>query len=150
MAVAVDFSICHQASVSSRADPAIPLAKSAERAAYKIKKYGQACKDQNLDFMPVVMEATGALGQSAKDFFNILAANATVLHDEEVSVSKHAKIEQAVSIALFRSQGNKFVAATAKHRGQQCYLNEGHSPPGASRPGRAAGFHLRGSFPRRS
>jgi uncharacterized protein (UPF0212 family) len=116
-AVVIDLSICHHSAVSSRAEEAVPLAKSDERAKVKIAKYEKLCNDMNLDFMPVVFESTGALGQSAKDFFAVLSANSTTLPDESMSSSNFSKTMQYIAVSLARSDGNKFVVAAARYKG---------------------------------
>ena len=125
-AVVVDFSVCHHMAHSSGADDETPLGRAAEREEQKRKKYGEACRRLNYDFMPVVMETTGALGQSAKDFFNILSANSTTLSEESSRSSERNRLKQLVTVALFHSMGEKYEATRAARRAAYRPLSECH------------------------
>jgi len=93
-----------------------PLASARLREREKINKYQSACAAHNLDFRPVVFESTGALGQSAKDFFAVLLGSACALPDDTLTESDFNKIVKAVVTALHRSIGSKFETAAATFR----------------------------------
>jgi len=117
-ATVIDISVTSPLTLTNRANPEVPLAPSAECEKRKHTKYDAAAQARGLDFRPVVFESTGALGQSAKDFFSILLSNSCTLPDDPNNGSNYTKLMQAVAVALHRSTGDKFIAARAIHRGR--------------------------------
>jgi hypothetical protein len=117
VALTIDISIASPMARISEIDPQVPLSPSAVREAEKIAKYEPACKIKNLDFRPVVFEATGAWGQSARDFFAILLANSCKVFNDTSTKSEFSKLLSLIAVSLHRSIGEKFVAASQRHYG---------------------------------
>jgi hypothetical protein len=112
-AVVVDFSICHP--LSNNREPAEPLAKAKAVEMAKRNKYKEACDINHVDFMPVVIETTGAIGQSAKDFFNLLLGNTKYTTDWAVS-SRRSRLMHLIAVTLARSTAYRFLSAESVHR----------------------------------
>jgi hypothetical protein len=121
-ALVIDLSFCNPSAISNLAsDQSQPLAAASEREAERIKKYEVPSNALNLDFRPVVIETTGALGTSARDFIAIVLANATTITEESMSSNKYTRFLQVLIATLFRSIGNKFVAAKGVHSGDRTF-----------------------------
>jgi len=113
----VDVSICHHANIP--AGPIdTPLASSAAREKVKVSKYKTACDALGLEFMPIVFESTGALGQSAKDFFATLLVNSPNTVEDLDPADDFVAMVRSIVMALHRSTGDKFIAAAQFFRGE--------------------------------
>jgi len=112
----VDVSVAHHANIPSGPID-VPLASSAAREKKKVKLYQKDCDAMGLEFMPIVFESTGALGQSAKDFFTALLTNSSCTVDDLNTADDFPAITRSIIIALHRSTGDKFIAAAQIFRG---------------------------------
>ncbi len=113
----VDVSICHHSSGTSKDLHKVPLASSAAKEILKDDRYREAAKSSLFEVMPLVFETTGALGQSAKDFFMLLIANSCTPADEYNPSSDFEAIIRPVIVALHKSVADKYIAASQHHRG---------------------------------
>lgn len=136
IAVVTDVTIVNPMAKSNRASAGIPLAAAAAAEATKTAKYSAACHEHRLDFRPIAFETTGALGQSAKDMFAVLLANACkVARDDSVGITDFMKLVQVTAVTIARSIGNKFINAAADSRG--------HNRPNITRHRRGRGQYQR-------
>jgi hypothetical protein len=91
-AVTIDVSITNPMAKTVIARPAReanrPLAAARLREREKEEKYLDACKLHNLDFRSFVLESSGALGQSARDFLALLLGNSCSLPEDAASPEK--------------------------------------------------------------
>jgi len=123
-ATVVDVSVCHFSASPSRDVDMVPLASSAAREQEKMDKYRAVAEASQLDFMPLVFESTGALGQSAKDFFKLLTANSCMPSEDTSSQAEFESIIQPVIVALHKSMGDKFITASKQFRGLAYRYND--------------------------
>src|SRR6185437_1795210 len=72
----LDVSIVHPFAPSLLPFTASPLGAARQRELEKLRKYDRLALDEGASFVPFVLESTGALGESAQRFVQLLASRA--------------------------------------------------------------------------
>jgi len=119
----VDVAICHHSAGLPVRLHGVPLASSAAREQEKVDMYQRDCDENLFEFMPLVFESTGALGQSAKDFLRLLLANSCLPADEFVPSAEFESLIQPVIVALHKAIADKYIAASEHFRGEAYRYN---------------------------
>ncbi len=137
----IDLGVVHPMSGRNNTDKALFTATSYENA--KDQKYRQASQTAGFNFMPVIIETTGAIGNAAEAFFKQFISNSTKITDLSFATHK-SKLMQKVAVAVARSIGNKFTDAfKLYHKALPNYAYNSRRHTHNSRGGRFPTFNHR-------
>jgi len=113
----VDVSVIHPAAVTYIDHAQRPLGAAAFREREKETKYATLIADEKAEFVPFVMESTGALGRQAKQFLEKLVISLNLTREFTAAWEIKDYLSRGLAIALQR--GNAAVMPQGAE-GEQC------------------------------
>ena len=98
-----------------------PFVLANERAQIKIAKYRDACNAKGIDFIPAILDSTGAFHPDFENLIRMIVTNSVTPAEE--SVDRRIQLAyQKISVALHRETGNKYMdVSTSLDNPSHCY-----------------------------
>ena len=126
----VDVSVIHPAAVTYIDHAQRPLGAAAFREREKETKYATLIAEEKAEFVPFVMESTGALGRQAKQFLEKLVISLNLTREFTAAWEIKDYLSRGLAITLQR--GNAAVMLQGQQRANSAVVSKGRPRFGAA------------------